>query len=770
MRDVGSQPAESLPGTHDASAWGGTARNKLGLLQHVDFGARIAEDEVADLAQYFVETDQWKKIFAGKVDVVYGVKGSGKSAIYSLLRDRADELFTRGVLLVPAEEPRGAPAFKNLVADPPASQKEFVALWRLYFLCLVARTLKEHGLKDPSAERVVTALEAANLIESGLSLHSLLRGVLDYARQLVRVENVEGGLALDPSSGLPSGFTGRITFREPTSDERAMGLISARELLALANASLQGAGYTIWLVLDRLDVAFTDTEQLERNALQALFEVYGDLKSLDHIMLKVFLRTDIWRRITEEGFREASHIARQETISWNHRSLLNLVIRRCLKNEAIRAFYGVQESVVLANTSEQERLLYRIFPDQVVVGSRRRKSFAWMLSRTADGTGATAPRELIHLLSSMRDLQVQRLEIGDAEPEGERLFTGVVFREALEEVSHVRLEQTLYAEYPRLRMFIEKLDRRRTEQTLGTLGAIWALPPAETQATAEDLVDIGFFERRGTRDEPSFWVPFLYRDALSMVQGAEERVTHDPPALRFGRYADDYERGRPGWPSGALNDIHANSVLELASGTGKLTRQLVRRYARVIAVDPDARMREVAAQIVPEVRPLDGVAERIPLPDSSVEAVFVAAGFHWFEYQKAIREIARVLRPGGTLAVLENEWLDISPPLTPNANQILSSFNVDDERSGRARQRERGWFDPLLNYGFTVLSRKSFPFEYHCPSDNLVSYYISRTGSKASEDPEAAKELRRLLRAEVCEDFYVIRLSIEVLAFAAPTR
>jgi hypothetical protein len=89
--------------------------DKKSLLKQLSFGARVAEDESDELAGYFVETDQWRRIIAGDVDVIYGPKGSGKSAIYSLMNSREDDLFDKRILIVAAENPRGATAFRDLV-------------------------------------------------------------------------------------------------------------------------------------------------------------------------------------------------------------------------------------------------------------------------------------------------------------------------------------------------------------------------------------------------------------------------------------------------------------------------------------------------------------------------------------------------------------------------------------------------------------------------------------------------------------------------------
>src|ERR1700682_3016895 len=99
---------------------GSVGLNKSDVLEAVSFGQRVAEQETDALRSFFVETVAWKSIYAGDVDVLYGPKGAGKSALYSLLRDREAGLRGRGILLISAENPSGAPVFRDLVADPPA--------------------------------------------------------------------------------------------------------------------------------------------------------------------------------------------------------------------------------------------------------------------------------------------------------------------------------------------------------------------------------------------------------------------------------------------------------------------------------------------------------------------------------------------------------------------------------------------------------------------------------------------------------------------------
>ncbi len=128
-------------------------------------------------------------------------------------------------------------------------------------------------------------------------------------------------------------------------------------------------------------------------------------------------------------------------------------------------------------------------------------------------------------------------------------------------------------------------------------------------------------------------------------------------ATSFGSVADAYERGRPEYPEEAARWLAGEpplDVVDLAAGTGKLTRVLVRLGYRVTAVEPLPEMREQLVAAVPQAQALAGTAESIPLPDESTDAVLAAQAYHWFDHPVALREIARVLRPGGRLGIVWN--------------------------------------------------------------------------------------------------------------------
>ena len=129
-------------------------------------------------------------------------------------------------------------------------------------------------------------------------------------------------------------------------------------------------------------------------------------------------------------------------------------------------------------------------------------------------------------------------------------------------------------------------------------------------------------------------------------------------AASFSQGAGNYSAVRPGYPDGVIDFLvpdGARRVLDLAAGTGKLTKPLVARGYDVVAVEPAQAMLDELRAALPGVETYSGTAEAIPLPDASVDAVVVGQAWHWFDAAAASAQIARVLRPGGTVGVVWND-------------------------------------------------------------------------------------------------------------------
>jgi SAM-dependent methyltransferase len=206
--------------------------------------------------------------------------------------------------------------------------------------------------------------------------------------------------------------------------------------------------------------------------------------------------------------------------------------------------------------------------------------------------------------------------------------------------------------------------------------------------------------------------------------------------LSFGNVAETYDRVRPPY-SRPLLDLAQREleldpsarVLDLAAGTGRLTRELSRRFAEVVAVEPDERMRALHGTA------LAGSAEAIPLEDASVDAVFVGEAFHWFDPAVAIPEVARVLRPRGGLAALNTHWWETEPPLPEEA---LEQLRDPYERS--FSQRRPPWHDAFGAEPFEPLRLERDEDEITVDADKLLTLY-STTSALALLEPAQRVDL-----------------------------
>jgi SAM-dependent methyltransferase len=215
------------------------------------------------------------------------------------------------------------------------------------------------------------------------------------------------------------------------------------------------------------------------------------------------------------------------------------------------------------------------------------------------------------------------------------------------------------------------------------------------------------------------------------------------PARSFDLAAEEYERTRPDYPEAVLDLLPVASdatVLDLGAGTGKLTRVLARRYAHVIAVEPLDGMRGILERVVPEAEALPGSAERIPLDDASVDAVFAAQAFHWFDHDRAIPEIARVLRPGGVLALVWNGPDENRPnPLPPDYLTYL-----DELRHERSTFDDSPWRDLLARGPLGEAHEDAVPHDHVLDREGLLDNARSVSWIASRDPDDHARVLTRL--------------------------
>ena len=228
-----------------------------------------------------------------------------------------------------------------------------------------------------------------------------------------------------------------------------------------------------------------------------------------------------------------------------------------------------------------------------------------------------------------------------------------------------------------------------------------------------------------------------------MAPGADDEaagVANDsetqPPGLSFGAAAGTYELVRPTYPGEVVDWLvpsAARRVIDLGAGTGKLTRTLVDRGFNVVAVEPSAGMREAFVTAVSGAPVIAGSAEDIPLADASVDAVVVAQAWHWVDPTRAAREVARVLRPGGSLGLVWNSR-DEGEPWVAALSAILAQYAIPNEVH----------LGPEVGPPFRPLERFELKWHHPMTADGIVDLFASRSYLITLSQEERAEALQQV--------------------------
>jgi SAM-dependent methyltransferase len=243
------------------------------------------------------------------------------------------------------------------------------------------------------------------------------------------------------------------------------------------------------------------------------------------------------------------------------------------------------------------------------------------------------------------------------------------------------------------------------------------------------------------------------------------------PTGSLDRWAEDYERGRPGWPPEVV-DVRglpaSATVLELGAGTGKLTRLLVGTFACVLAVEPAEAMRRLLLARCPEAEPVAGTAEGIALADDAVDAVFAAEAFHKFDGERGVAEMARVLRPGGVVVLMWNVPAGPFEPSIAAAERFLNErgpheaeldFELLDLNPKRYASGE--WRRPFADSPFEELHEARLPNPQTLDRNGLVAFLASMGWIGDLPDEERLPllgEVRSLLAAPEYERLWETRV------------
>lgn len=491
------------------------------VLEDIEIGRIAAENELSFVRNYFIETTEYKKLLQDTADTLMGPKGSGKSAIYAYLFSSHEygvnplPKRTHGIGVVNPQD-SGRPVFDEVRLDPRATESDFRRLWKLYFLVLLADFVRTQAKDDkkiePETLRVIEALVRDGLLkkDTGSSVRSYFAAAVSY---LMRAKIQIGGKP-DPITGLPP-IAASVSFPYEPIPEReiVVGQFSSEDAIETLIKYLIRYGQAVWIGIDRLDASFNDDPEMESLAIRGLLRAQRDLRIYEKLKIKVFLRDDVWKRITRaKSFPEADHFESTK-ITWNRNSLLQLVMKRMLASQKLAYHLNIigRKEEVLKDVRQLNELFKRIFPKQMLLGKRNMDTFDWMLETISDATKRPCPRELLHLIIAAREEQLKLLP-----PDGGELIGSEALENAIPAVSDLRFEESFCSEFPELGAFARMLTGKRIVHTQSSIARAFNEPEAKSALIAEKLVDAGILHKIETKRGAEYKVPHIYRHALKL--------------------------------------------------------------------------------------------------------------------------------------------------------------------------------------------------------------------------------------------------------------
>lgn len=473
----------------------------------LEIGNSVAEFD-RDLEKYFVETETFRAVIRGDVDIVAGDKGTGKTAIYRVLtksyRSYPD---LENVEIVSAFNVQGSPVFQRLTTQPVLSEGAYQTIWKAYILSLVGNWLVDiYGPTfNEEIKHLKNTLDHLDLSAADVSPETVFGNLMGLVRRL-STPSAAGVHFEFRESGLPVIYP-KVEFGGQLEEK---SIIYSDDFLSHLDAAIASTGMHIWVALDRLDEAFIGYPGMELPALRALLRSYLDLLGLKNLKLKLFVRKDLFRRITRGGFVNLTHVnAKKIEIVWDEADLLNMLCRRLRQSDA---FLRILPQRDLGD----EELFDCVFPEQVDQGKRKSTTFRWIMSRIRDGNDIKPPRNLIDIANKAREAQLRRearsareIEIG-ADP----IVEADSIKQSLRQLSEQRVQDTLLAEAGDLADDIAEFREGKSEHNAESIREVLR-ERGDVRAKIQGLLDLGFLEQFGQ----NFKIPMLYRDGLKITQG-----------------------------------------------------------------------------------------------------------------------------------------------------------------------------------------------------------------------------------------------------------
>ena len=485
----------------------------LWQLDQFDLGTSTAEnDPLLEIAK--IETQEFHDLyFHDRIDIVRGIKGSGKTALYRLLYLlRNNMVEKKSLYCVFGIEAQGDPIFRQFQPEFDSyGEIEFENFWGIYLIVLVykliftTQSFRKHLNEDDINEIDSTlAKMGIKISKDDFTLKDVTCSIFEYIRKC----KIQLGLETKVHPG-----TAYITAFKPTLelDPTNIGEITKKPIY-LADfkntivSMLEKYGLKIWVMLDRLDEVFLHRSATEYNGLRGLLKAAYNFSN-PCLRVKIFLREDIIDYLASKGFTALTHVIDRcsNPMSWSKDDILYLIVKRISANRHLKDYYKLDDEKIDHDKTYREEVFYIFFPRTI----GKKPTLDWLYSNCADGNNIVTPRDIIDFFKFAKAEQFKKFKLNPQDQEV--LITEDIFEIALDKLSDHKKTTYLFAEFNHLKTHILKFDSGHAEYKGESLHKLFG---DNWQKIVEELKAVGLLKY--IPKSATYRIPVIWRKGLNI--------------------------------------------------------------------------------------------------------------------------------------------------------------------------------------------------------------------------------------------------------------
>lgn len=472
------------------------------LLNSFDLGSSTAEnDPLLEVAK--IETQEFYDLFFNdRIDIIKGIKGSGKTALYRLFYFLKDFSIEKKQLhCIFGVETTGDPVFR-LFSQEFASYDavQFENFWSIYFILLIAKYINEN---ENLQKTLGSDYKVINEIISnmGINIKKYEYSLKDSINIIQKfIGSVSVSTNFTPSDDISQVLsTSSISFDPQKMDNIKVKPLYISEFRDRIATIFQKHKLKIWLFLDRLDEVFQHHSNVEKYGLIGLLKSAYNF-NCPELRIKIFIRDDIIDFISEDGFTALTHVFDRcsNTMNWSKDQVLQLIVYRLYAIENIRSYFNIEKNEIESGIY-RENVFARIFPDKI----GKSPTMEWLYSNCGDANGVVTPRDIIDFFNFAKNEQLKAFKINPKEQE--KLILEMYFKVALQQLSKHKRTIFLKAEFPQLKNVLLKFEGGYSEYDVDSLKYLFK---EDYLKVIDDLKSIGFMKynhKTGTYKIPALW-------------------------------------------------------------------------------------------------------------------------------------------------------------------------------------------------------------------------------------------------------------------------